>query len=505
MALHHSRVASCEVDDDDDDDFDDDEDNDDDDDDDEYENGMGRMSTTNLSPSTEYARKGCNIDRMILVGEYCLAYAWTPEEATSSFTHEEYVTLTERRCNIVLPCSVEEGKIVIATTSNDRGGGIDDGVDETDVRGPTDARDIGGTDGLPIARDASADNGANGRSVNDAPSLDLESHQSRDGAIIPDGAYSSALVPTPPGATLDALARGGSGASVAGADGDFLGRTTIDTRNRSSSHAVAANFDQPQYDFAAPPNEPSTIASTLCGVGGGVICDDNVVELMTSEKISDVGDILGPLAITPMNVAPPPFEGRDIDRRRPRPASEITPRPVSCETEAGLPCHNNMDDSRGAVNGIEVGNFNRNSPSRSPESIDPFDDIPDEEFLALEASVVNNSYCTTPEGTKDRRDNSRRRIDTGDSFDDMLDDDDVDDDEVSCARVGNEYVKINEVARVPTAQDLVSDTDCAHVPRSQHLSDSGVNTQASCLAPRGASLFDSLDVDDLDFLGEDDE
>lgn len=53
-----------------------------------------------ISPSTDAARGGGNIDRMILVGESSLVYAWTPEEASAHFSNEEFVELTERRCNV---------------------------------------------------------------------------------------------------------------------------------------------------------------------------------------------------------------------------------------------------------------------------------------------------------------------------------------------------------------------------------------------------------------------
>lgn len=63
------------------------------------------MSTTavvDVSPSTDNSRGGGSIDRMILVGESSLVYAWTPEEASSTFTHQEFSDLMERRCDLGL-------------------------------------------------------------------------------------------------------------------------------------------------------------------------------------------------------------------------------------------------------------------------------------------------------------------------------------------------------------------------------------------------------------------
>ena len=88
--------------------------NDDDDDDhneeEQYANGTDTNNASNtnvigtdVSPSTDNVRGGSNIDRMILVGESSLVYAWTPEEAASTFGHDEFVNLTERRLNLALP------------------------------------------------------------------------------------------------------------------------------------------------------------------------------------------------------------------------------------------------------------------------------------------------------------------------------------------------------------------------------------------------------------------
>jgi hypothetical protein len=87
------------------------EDDDDDDDEEEEEYDVNNPTTAiatstsevvDISPSTENSRGGGSIDRMILVGESSMVYAWTPEEASSTFTHEEFSSLMERRCNLGL-------------------------------------------------------------------------------------------------------------------------------------------------------------------------------------------------------------------------------------------------------------------------------------------------------------------------------------------------------------------------------------------------------------------
>ena len=101
---------------------------DDDDSDDGSESGSG-----SAAPSTT------GIDRMMLVGESSLVYAWTPEEASSTFANEEYVELTERRLNLVAP------------PAGDADGDVDAGVDAGAV-------EIEGADGeeeLAAAVDAS--------------------------------------------------------------------------------------------------------------------------------------------------------------------------------------------------------------------------------------------------------------------------------------------------------------------------------------------------------------
>ena len=75
--------------------------------------------TNDVSPSTEAARSGYTIDRMILVGEESLVYAWTPEEASEFITDDSFKDLFERRCNV----DFENGEEMKLRTKNDLEGG----------------------------------------------------------------------------------------------------------------------------------------------------------------------------------------------------------------------------------------------------------------------------------------------------------------------------------------------------------------------------------------------
>ena len=55
------------------------------------------------SSDTNLANANSNIDRMILVGESSLVFAWTPEEASAAFTNDDLVPLNDRRNNIRMP------------------------------------------------------------------------------------------------------------------------------------------------------------------------------------------------------------------------------------------------------------------------------------------------------------------------------------------------------------------------------------------------------------------
>jgi len=72
--------------------------------DDDDDTGVnGNSLGTDISPSTDHVHGGGNINRMILVGESSLVYAWTPEEAATTFSHDEFISLTEKRLNLGLP------------------------------------------------------------------------------------------------------------------------------------------------------------------------------------------------------------------------------------------------------------------------------------------------------------------------------------------------------------------------------------------------------------------
>ena len=72
-----------------------------------------------ISPSTDGARAGRRIDRMLLVGESSLVYAWTPEEATT-FTHKEFIHLNEQRAQLLREEEVSGGSEKEATAENPR-------------------------------------------------------------------------------------------------------------------------------------------------------------------------------------------------------------------------------------------------------------------------------------------------------------------------------------------------------------------------------------------------
>jgi len=76
-------------------------------------NGDGGGMTNDISPSTEAARGGYAIDRMILVGEDSLVYAWTPEEALQHFLDGDYTKLLERRCNVDFESGLETAQVDI--------------------------------------------------------------------------------------------------------------------------------------------------------------------------------------------------------------------------------------------------------------------------------------------------------------------------------------------------------------------------------------------------------
>lgn len=72
------------------------------------------------SPSTEDARGGARIDRLVLVGESSLVYAWTPEEASAQLSNEDFIDLMKRRCELELPDVVEvDAKVAVEKEDND--------------------------------------------------------------------------------------------------------------------------------------------------------------------------------------------------------------------------------------------------------------------------------------------------------------------------------------------------------------------------------------------------
>ena len=216
----------------------------------------------------------------------------------------------------------------------------------------------------------------------------------------------------------------------------------------------------------------------------------------------DAGDDVGPFHIAPTREAPPPTRERNADGHPAGRANDNKPRPVSCETAASSPRHNITDGSRRhgeTINDTEVGNYNPNAPSR-PRIVDTFDDdILDEELSRL-FPTTGMAPCSTPEGPNEEQRYSRLRIDTGDSFDDMLDEDD---DVFPRAGVSKKDHRASEAnALVYPGHDLAPRTNSPHVAGSD-VTDTPPNHLALPAATRVASLFDTLDGDDLDFLGED--
>ena len=472
---------------------------------------------TDVSPSTENARGGGNIDRMILVGEYCLVYAWTPEEATSGYVHDEYVKLTERRANLDLPFEAkkEGGVIELIDEGDEEIGGDDDGVPMgICVAGVPNA----------LSRDSLASFKAARDDVIDGSCLGVKLRWSKGSdAIIANDAESDKSTLPPPAATNDALGSTpfekrtteGGGGTTAGVD--LLGRSKmIEEERKRPSTTIAADFGGPHREQAA---QAKTTAVSLLTRHE---YDDVNDESMPHEKIleieeespavpsnhlaatrrteregkmrhaEDAGDDVGKLHIAPTRE-------RNADGHPAGRANDNTPRPVSCETAASSPHHNIVDDSccrrqQGeTINATEVGNSNPNAPSR-PRRADTFDaDILDEETTGM-------APCSTPKGPNEEQCYSRLRIDTGDSFDDMLDEDD---DVSPRARVGTKDHRTQEEnARVHLSHDLASRTDSPHVARSD-VTDTPPNYLALPAATRAAFLFDTLDGDDLDFLGED--
>ena len=95
-----------------------------------------------ISPSTENSRGGGSIDRMILVGESSMVYAWTPEEASSTFTHEEFSSLMERRCNLGLHNDDDDGEELLQLHDQKENDAAGNAATSCDVDGtsPSDAK-----------------------------------------------------------------------------------------------------------------------------------------------------------------------------------------------------------------------------------------------------------------------------------------------------------------------------------------------------------------------------
>jgi hypothetical protein len=165
---------------------------------------------------------------------------------------------------------------------------------------------------------------------------------------------------------------------------------------------------------------------------------------------------------------------------------------VSCETASSVSCNNIINDN----------NQNQQQCKKAPSELkilDTFDDDDalDDELLMLDttssAAVQAQSYSTPKAASNKQHMYSQQlQMDTGDSFDYMLDEDD----DNSCPGDVDNNDKRTPAVRVQQGR-IKPTSDCP---------DNEIKSSSNPTIPvltRGASLFDSLDGDDLDFLNED--
>jgi len=436
------------------------------------------VGTDDISPSTESARGGGQIDRMILVGEYCMVYAWTPEEASSaSFGHDEFINLMERRLGIGLP-DKKMSSIEL----------IDDGDDDG-------ACILGRTETTNHSAVAEGVGDTGSRNHNIDSSLNEFEHTSNE--------LESDLSLSIP---------------VTAIDRSFAAATTksIEPTEQCNDHVEASTSLLPLVHnvLSRPHGETASIPSPRhCDDGNdeSKFCDKTIVteelpavqstdcaEARCNEEkqmIENVGksarDNVDLLRVTPprgVSSSTPTTTGAERNSGSCRPPDHVNanaPRPVSCETAASNICHNTINDNQNQQQC-------KNAPSEL-KIIDSFDsdDALDDELLMLDttssAAVQAQSSCSTPKAPR-----QQLRIDTGDSFDYMLDEDD--DSSFPGAMGSND----NTIHAVRNQQGLIKPT--GNCPDGETKSPSNRTLPVlTC----GASLFDSLDGDDLDFLNED--
>ena len=436
------------------------------------------LGTNDISPSTESARGGGQIDRMILVGEYCMVYAWTPEEASSaSFGHDEFINLMERRLGLGLP-DKKMSSIEL----------IDDGDDDgACILGRTDT-----TNHSAVAEEV-GDTGSRNHNIDS--SLNELEHTSNE--------LESDLSSSIP---------------VTAIDGSFAAATTksIEPTEQCNDHVEASTSLSPLVNnvLSRPHGETASIPSPRhCDDGNdeSKFCDKTIVteelpavqstdcaEARCNEEkqmIENVGksarDNVDLLRITPpRGVSSPTPTTTGAERnsgscRPPDHGNANAPRPVSCETAASNICHNTIN-----VNQNQQQRKNALSELKIIDSFDS-DDALDDELLMMDttssAGVQAQSSCSTPKAPR-----KQLRIDTGDSFDYMLDEDD---DSSFPGAMGSNDIAIHAVRN---QQGLIKPT--GNCPDDETKSPSNPTLP---VLTRGASLFDSLDGDDLDFLNED--
>jgi hypothetical protein len=434
-----------------------------------------------ISPSTESTRAGGQIDRMILVGEYCMVYAWTPEEASSAlFGHDEFINLMERRLGLGLS-DTKMSPIELLDEDND-----DDG-----------ACIVGSTN--------ITNNCSTLAEVGNAGSWNSKDNNSRLNKLEH---------------TANTEVSDGSFAAITTKSTEPRGQCNVEVRPKSSSPIVSAQ-SQPHGENTSTSSPRVTLASLPfphiedgndhCDDGNdeSKICDKTIVtaELLVVQSTDCVEDQCNEQKHVIENVSK---SARDNELLRITPprgkTSSPTPKTTNAERNSGScpPANANttVASSVSCNNIINDNNQNQQQCKKAPSELkilDTFDDDDalDDELLMLDttssAAVQAQSYSTPKAASNKQHMYSQQlQMDTGDSFDYMLDEDD----DNSCPGDVDNNDKRTPAVRVQQGR-IKPTSDCP---------DNEIKSSSNPTIPvltRGASLFDSLDGDDLDFLNED--
>jgi hypothetical protein len=328
-------------------------------------------------------------------------------------------------------------------------------------------------------------------------------------------------------------------ANTKGSDGSFaaittkstepMGQYNVDASTKSSSPSVSAQ-SQPHGENASTPSPRVALASLPIphvedgndhydnGNDESKMCDETIVTagllaVQSTEYVEDqwneqkhmienvsksARDSVELLRITPprgKSSSPTPTTTsaeRNASSCPPANANATVPRPVSCETASSSSCDNIMNDN----------NQNQQQCKAPSEQkyVDTFDDDDalDDELLMLDSTssaAVQAQSCSTPKAASNKQQilySQQLRMDTGDSFDYMLDEDD----DNSCTGDVDNNDKRTPAVRVQQGR----------IKPTSYCPDNEIKSSSNPTIPvltRGASLFDSLDGDDLDFLNED--